>query len=292
MREADVGDREPLRPRFSGSGSMRLIHLADLHFGRVEAGAVSALLDAVHLLHPDLIVVSGDLTHRALRSQFRAAAQFVRQLPVAPICVPGNHDVPIWNPLARLARPFAGYRRWIARRVEAFFEDELIAIAALNTAHGWTWSAGRVREAQCNWLEQRFAQARAPLRLIVSHHPLDLPRDDPHRVPPMARRALQYWVEGLEVDLFLAGHLHRSRTALGPLRARSSRHAVFNQAGTAISDQHSGRGTAFTSLALSVDAIEVQHWERPPEGTRFVPQEPIVFTRGEQGWSVRSQPAA
>jgi 3',5'-cyclic AMP phosphodiesterase CpdA len=176
--------------------------------------------------------------------------------------------------------------------MEAFFEDELLAIAALNTAHGWTCTGGRLREAQCNWLEQRFAQARAPLRLIVSHHPLDLPRDDPHRVPPMARRALQYCVEGLEVDLFLAGHLHWSRTALGPLRMRSARHAVFNQAGTAISDRHSGRGTAFTSLELSADAIEVQHWERPPGGTRFVPQEPVVFKRGEDGWSLRSQPAA
>jgi 3',5'-cyclic AMP phosphodiesterase CpdA len=267
---------------------MRLIHLADLHFGRVEAGAITALLDAVHALHPEVIVVSGDLTHRGLRSQFRAAAQFLQQLPVTPICVPGNHDVPLWNPFARFARPFAGYRRWVGRRMEAFFEDELLAIAALNTAHGWTFTGGRVRERQCNWLEQRFAQAHAPLRLIVSHHPLDLPRDDPHRVPPTARRALQYWIEGLEVDLFLAGHLHRSRTTLGPLRARSSRRAVFNQAGTAISDRHSGLGTAFSSLELSAEAIEIDHWVRPPGAARFAPQGPTGFTRGEQGWSVRS----
>jgi 3',5'-cyclic AMP phosphodiesterase CpdA len=268
---------------------MRLIHLADLHFGREEAGAVSALLDAVHVLNPGIIVVSGDLTHRGLRSQFRAAARFLQQLPVTPICVPGNHDVPLWNPFARLARPFAGYRRWIGRRMEAFFEDELLAIATLNTARRWTFTEGRVREAQCNWVEQRFAQARAPLRVIVSHHPLDLPRDDPHRVPLMARRALQYWIEGLEVDLFLAGHLHRSRTTLGPLRARSSRQAMFNQAGTAISDRHSGLGTAFTSLELSADAVEIEHWERPPGAVRFVAQRPTAFTRGKQGWTVRSE---
>jgi 3',5'-cyclic AMP phosphodiesterase CpdA len=267
---------------------MRLIHLADLHFGRVEAGAVAALLDAVHVLHPEIILMSGDVTHRALRSQFRAAATFLQQLPVRPICVPGNHDVPLWNPLARFIRPFSGYRRWIDRRLEAFFEDDLLAIAALNTAHAWTFTEGRVREAQCDWLERRFAQARAPLRIVVSHHPLDLPRNDPHRVPAVARRALQYWIEGLEVDLFLAGHSHRSRTTLGPLRARSARQAVFNQAGTAISDRHSGLGTAFSALQLTADAVEIEHWERPPGAARFAPQGPTAYTRSAQGWSVRA----
>ena len=124
---------------------------------------------------------------------------------MAPICVPGNHDVPLLNPLARFAWPLAGYRRWISRRLDTFYEDEVVAIAALNTAHGWTFTEGRLTERQCEWLEQRIGPTTAALRIVVSHHPLDLPREDRHRVPAMARRALQYWVEGLEVDLFLAG---------------------------------------------------------------------------------------
>lgn len=263
----------------------RLIHISDLHFGRPERGAEPALLAAIAALEPHLVVISGDFTQRAFRSQFRAAAGFLRRLTVAPICVPGNHDIPLLNPLARLGWPLTGYRRWISRRLDTFYEDEMVAIAALNTARGWTFMEGRLAERQCRWLEQQLAATHAPLRLIVSHHPLDLPVADRHAVPALATRALQYWIEGLEVDLFLAGHLHRSRTMLGPQRTRSSRTAIFSQAGTAISDRHSGAGNAFTAIELDTGEMQIDNWSRTGGSASFTRQVRAQFVRNESGWS-------
>ena len=262
----------------------RLLHLSDLHFGRIQDGAVAALLDAVHAHAPDVIVITGDLTQRALADQFHAAAQFMQALPRKPVCVPGNHDVPLHNPLARFAWPLSAYRRHIDEEVESFFEDDTVAIAALNTAHGWTIMDGRLTWPQHEWLKQCFAQSRAPIRIVATHHPLDLPRDDGHPLPALARRMVPIWVERVQVDIFLAGHLHRSRTVLGPLRTVASRTALFTQAGTSTSSRHSGVGNSFNLLLLAPAMIEVQHWSRGPGQPAFALVQTGRFSRIHAGW--------
>src|SRR5204862_2515566 len=41
-----------------------LVHLSDLHFGRVDPAVVAVVRDTVRALTPDLVVVSGDFTQR------------------------------------------------------------------------------------------------------------------------------------------------------------------------------------------------------------------------------------
>lgn len=78
-----------------------IVHLSDLHFGRVDYGLVDPLIDAIREIRPDLVAVSGDLTQRARTAQFIEARRFLDALPKPLIAVPGNHDVPLYNPLAR-----------------------------------------------------------------------------------------------------------------------------------------------------------------------------------------------
>ena len=64
----------------------RLLHLSDLHFGFERAALVEPLLERVNASNADLVVVTGDLTHRARSAQFAQAAAFLRRgafLPVA-----------------------------------------------------------------------------------------------------------------------------------------------------------------------------------------------------------------
>ncbi len=53
----------------------RIVHLSDLHFGRISQGLVGPLVEAVNGLKPDLIVISGDYTQRARHWQFEEAAK-------------------------------------------------------------------------------------------------------------------------------------------------------------------------------------------------------------------------
>ena len=85
-----------------------LLQISDPHFGTEQAPVVDALLTLAHAQRPDLVVLSGDITQRARRAQFAAARRFVERLaPSALLAIPGNHDIPLFNPVARLLWPYA-----------------------------------------------------------------------------------------------------------------------------------------------------------------------------------------
>jgi len=101
----------------------RLAHLSDLHFGRVDPAAVEGLLRSLEAARPDLVVVSGDFTQSARTGEFRAARAFLDRLPAPVFAVPGNHDLPQWNPVERLLRPYDRYRRFIGEELEPVWSD-------------------------------------------------------------------------------------------------------------------------------------------------------------------------
>ena len=65
-----------------------VVHLSDVHFGRVDSRIVAPLVAAIRAIAPDLVAVSGDLTQRARRRQFREARAFLDQLPSPMLVVP------------------------------------------------------------------------------------------------------------------------------------------------------------------------------------------------------------
>lgn len=78
-----------------------LVHLSDIHFGRVDATIIEPLVALIAELKPDVVTISGDLTQRARSEQFQEARAFLDRLPNPQIVVPGNHDVPLYNVFAR-----------------------------------------------------------------------------------------------------------------------------------------------------------------------------------------------
>src|SRR5687768_15888552 len=58
----------------------RIAHLSDLHFCRTNPAVVEALVAELNADPPDLAAVSGDLTMRARRREYRAARAFLDRL--------------------------------------------------------------------------------------------------------------------------------------------------------------------------------------------------------------------
>ncbi|MBA2460568.1 MAG: metallophosphoesterase, partial [Actinobacteria bacterium] len=57
----------------------RILHVSDLHFGRNDKPeSIDALARLIEDVCPELVIASGDLTHRGLRSQHERAAEFLR----------------------------------------------------------------------------------------------------------------------------------------------------------------------------------------------------------------------
>ena len=88
----------------------RIVHVSDLHFGATSEGLLAPLCSRIADLSPDLVVISGDLTQRARSHQFAEARDFIAGLGVPVLCIPGNHDIPLWNIAARLICPWRAWR--------------------------------------------------------------------------------------------------------------------------------------------------------------------------------------
>jgi len=273
-----------------------IVHLSDLHFGRVDPAIPPALLRAVAVAAPDLVVVSGDITQRAHIAEFKAAAHFLETLPAPVLAVPGNHDVPLYNVLLRWFSPLDRYRRYITSDLAPFCEDSEIAVLGVNTARALTFKDGRINRRQMEAAIRRFAHCGKDVtRIVVTHHTFDTPDPVPgaiaaHKVVGRADMAMAGFLLA-DVDMILSGHLHRSgvgeTTKRYPLPGRA---ALLIRAGTATSTQRRGEVNAFNIVRVARPevAIDCMVWQ-PDEG-QFVAASTERFRRTEIGWSRIASP--
>jgi 3',5'-cyclic AMP phosphodiesterase CpdA len=257
--------------------SRTIVHLSDLHFGRDDPKVVDALAHTVCGLAPDVVAISGDLTQRARRDQFRQARDFLARLPQPQVVVPGNHDVPLFNLLARTFRPLGGYRRFITTDVVPVAADPLVWVAGVDTTRPLRWKSGRVRAAAVARIVELIAQSEpSAVKILVAHHPFDAPEGG-------AADTLASLVDA-GIDVFLTGHLHASYTGHTAHRYNAAgRAAVVVEAGTSASTRVRHEPNAFNVLRVVQDAITVeqQQWD----GAAFHVTDTQQFRRDSLGWS-------
>ncbi len=90
------------------------------------------LAAAVWEIMPDLVAISGDLAQRARVEEFKEARAFLDSLPVPQIIVPGNHDIPLYNPFFRFLLPLARFTRYISADLSPLYADQEIAVLGAN----------------------------------------------------------------------------------------------------------------------------------------------------------------
>ncbi len=258
-----------------------LVHLSDLHFGRIDPATTEPLFSIVGEIGPDLVVVSGDLTQRARASQFRAARAFLDRLPAPWLTVPGNHDVPLWNLAARFLRPLANWKRFITDDLAPVWADGEIVVAGVNTARSLTWKGGRIGRDQVEALVERVCGlGERVTTIVVAHHPFELPEGKRSRDLVGRARMAMTELARCDVDLFLTGHLHVHHVAESAERYRIADHsAIVVQAGTATSTRGRGTPNSFNVVTIEDPAIEVRPWLWSPEAGSFSPVEAMPAQR-------------
>ena len=140
--------------------------------GKREDREVETALGAfVERLAPDLVIASGDLTHRGRREQHERAAAFLRGLGRPVVAVPGNHDIPYTFP-ARFSKPWAEFDR-LWETTEPVHAADGLLLVGLNSVRPWRHQSGGLRATQLRWAAEQLAAAPAgALRVVAMHHQL------------------------------------------------------------------------------------------------------------------------
>ena len=246
---------------------MRLIaHISDLHFGRHDPGTADALIDQINDAHPDLVVLSGDLTQRARMNEFIQARHFLERISRPVLIVPGNHDIPLYNLVHRFFSPLRKFQRHIPSGIGGndWYSHQELAVLGLNTARSLTWKSGRVSLDQMSLIRRAFAHIpEIAWRIVVTHHPIAGAHGEP-RIELAGRSVLALRaIADAGVHILLSGHHHR------PVSGHASCELVLNNAilvvhaGTAVSTRtRDDEGNSYNLIRLdgAHASIETMKW--------------------------------
>jgi 3',5'-cyclic AMP phosphodiesterase CpdA len=188
----------------------RILHVSDLHVGaRDDPTLEQALAQIAGVVEPELVLASGDLSHRGRPEQHARAATLLRGVGVPVVAVPGNHDIPFLPP-ARVGSPWETFEQeWST--TEPVHAGADVHVVGLNSVRPWHHQSGGVDDAALDRAAARLAEAATgALRVVVLHHQL-IGAPWRSRKRPVARRGhvLARLVDA-GADLVVGGHIHQA----------------------------------------------------------------------------------
>ena len=168
--------------------------------------ALAVLLDD---LRPELVIASGDLTHRGRRDQHERAERFLRSLDLPILAIPGNHDIPYTFP-ARFTRPWREFER-LWETTEPVYRSDGLFVLGLNSVRPWRHQSGALRREQLRKACETLAEAPEGAFKIVTfhHHLVGAPWRSTKKPVSDRNRVLATLVDS-GAQLILAGHIHQA----------------------------------------------------------------------------------
>lgn len=189
---------------------------------------LAALIEDVRSAKPDHIVLTGDVTHLGLPSEFREAGELLRSLgpPSKVMVVPGNHDAYVATDWEQTFRLWSDYMASDAGCVPADPKRKdprtafptlrirgAIALVGICTAYPTppffaTGSIGKVQMEKLRNILSEVGQ-QGLVRILLIHHP-PVPEAVSWRNRLTDRLAFQALLARHGAELILHGHTHHS----------------------------------------------------------------------------------
>jgi 3',5'-cyclic AMP phosphodiesterase CpdA len=167
-----------------------------------------ALLALIERTEPEVVIASGDLTHRGRRDQHEQAARFLRSLSLPLLVIPGNHDIPYTFP-ARFTSTWKEFvRLW--ETTEPVYHANGVYVVGLNSVRPWRHQSGGLRQSQIERACRVLNEApEGAIRVVaLHHHLLGAPWRSSKKPVSRRNRVLAALVDG-GAELILAGHIHQ-----------------------------------------------------------------------------------
>jgi 3',5'-cyclic AMP phosphodiesterase CpdA len=236
---------------------LRIAHISDLHCGSpyfVPNLADRAIME-INELHPDIVVVSGDLTSFGFQQEYGEAKAYLDRIDCERLVViPGNHDSR--NVGYIHFEELFGERNHVLRR------DGVTVVAVDSTEPDL--DHGVIGRGRYKWIEEQFLEPADFRIFVLHHHLLPVPGTGRERnIVYDAGDALEV-LQRCGVNLVLSGHKHV------PYAWRLENLFIVN-AGTVSSLRLRGKTRACYNL-IEIEDRHVDIWRKYP----FHGQERII----------------
>jgi 3',5'-cyclic AMP phosphodiesterase CpdA len=240
---------------------------------------VDALVADVAAARPDATILTGDLTMRARAGEFARARELIERLPSPHLVVLGNHDIPLYDVVARFTDPYGRYGQGVRADLDPIVDVEGGRVLGLQSMPRWRWKSGRVSHRQTELVGTVLSSAPAgALRVLALHHPPSLGGLERLK----GRDRLRAAMADAGVDVVLAGHTHvpevRSLQVVGATAERSVLEVVC---GTSASMRT--RGVPATWMLLRADESQIRVLPRMHTGSEWVDGPDVVEARQPHG---------
>jgi len=267
-----------------------IAHISDTHFGAEVDSVVEALRHTLDNIKPEITILSGDITQRALPSEFEAAKKFFDSLAGnIKIAIPGNHDIPLYNIFTRFLMPYNNYNQAFSKRETVWKNDNLV-IVALDATSPYRHTNGKLNE---DYIRRHLDGVKAAsgsdvILMVVAHQPLLTALPEDRNEVLINTEVTASIFEDYEVDIVLSGHVHFPlfATTEGHF-AEIGRNFIIAGAGTAVSRRtRSGAPNSFNIIDMkNRHLLEITKYELSSNTGEFVPHLPTSFGyNNERGW--------
>lgn len=261
-----------------------IAQISDTHFGTEVTDVVGALESSLKELNPDLVLLSGDITQRARKSQFMAAKKFLEATGKPYFTIPGNHDLPLFDIITRFTRPYRFYKDFFGKREFIHVQDN-VALVGLDATHPWHHKMGSLNLPHVSRIltEARSKLEPKGLLLVSVHQPLLTAWREDRTEEMIGESKIANLFSEHGVDAVISGHVHVPLICLSDKAYPDlPRSFVHIGAGTAISHRtREGEPNSFNVIQADAAAatINVAQYDYSATTNGFEVIEQMTFAR-------------
>jgi len=223
---------------------MIIVQLSDLHVGSQFLPEVfETLVKEVNGLHPDVIVITGDLTNEGLMKEYEKCKSLLTKFNTKKIIsISGNHDYRNTGYLL--------FKKFFPFQTVNELDDDIVLVT-VGTARP-DRNEGEVGYRQNLWLERTMKKYKDKIKIVAMHHHLiPIPDTGSDQLTVVDAGDVLRTVLDSQVDVVLCGHKHR------PWAWNFGKLTVVN-AGTATSERVRGLfENTYNILTISNKKIQI-----------------------------------
>ena len=191
---------------------LRIAQISDIHCGEpsFQLDLLRAAVDGVNAMHPDVVVVAGDLTASGYEWEFEEAAEWLGRIEAPKVVVPGNHDsrnVGYVHFERLFGERFSRWRQaFDGERAERLGATGITVVGADSSDPDL--NEGHIGRERYPWIADQFDEPDDIKIFAVHHHLVSIPGTGRERNVVSDAGDVLATLTRLDIDVILSGHKH------------------------------------------------------------------------------------